>query len=136
MDLIALAAAKKYADKLAAGFKSIELNGTNLVFTLSDGSKTSIAIPAPKDGVSVVDFSIDTDGSLLCLLSDGRTIDAGHVPMADVKLTDYYTKEEINERLNNVVEDIPEVDLTNYYTKEEVDAAIAAAIGAVLDGEY
>lgn len=103
MDLITLAVAKKYADKLAAGFKSVELNGTNLVFTLSDGSKTSIAIPTPKDGVSVVDFTIDSDGSLLCLLSDGRTIDAGYVPTTDPDLTNYCTKEDLNKAISGAL---------------------------------
>ena len=31
---------------------------------------------------------------------------------------------------------IPAPDMTNYYTKEEIDAAIAAAITTVLEGEY
>lgn len=37
----------------------------------------------------------------------------------DDKLTEYYTKEEVDEAIENV-----EVDLTGYYTKEEVDEAI------------
>jgi hypothetical protein len=42
-----------------------------------------------------------------------------------VDLTDYYTKEETNELINNL--DIPEVDLTDYATKDYVSAKIAEA---------
>lgn len=38
----------------------------------------------------------------------------------NVDLSDYYTKEEVDELIDNV-----EVDLTNYYTKEQVDELIA-----------
>ena len=104
MDLISLAAAKKYADKLAAGFKSVRIDGMKLIFTLLDDTETTIILPAPsdgKDGVSVTGLSIDKDGSLLCYMSDGNIIDAGHVPAADVKLEDYYTKEEMDVKLES-----------------------------------
>ena len=44
----------------------------------------------------------------------------------DVDLTDYYTKNEVEEYVNEQIENIyiPEVDLTNYYTKEEVISII------------
>lgn len=113
MDLIALSAAKNYANKVTAGFKSVEINGMNLIFTLLDDTKATIALPTPangkdgengKDGlngVSVQNLSIDKDGSLLCHMSDGTTIDAGKVPMTDIELTDYYTKEETDVLLEN-----------------------------------
>ena len=104
MDLITLASAKKYADKLAAGFKSVRIDGMKLIFTLLDDTETTIILPAPsdgKDGVSVTGLSIDKDGSLLCYMSDGNIIDAGHVPAADVKLEDYYTKEEMDVKLES-----------------------------------
>lgn len=103
MDLITLAAAKNYANKVTAGFKSVELNGMNLIFTLLDDTKATIAIPAPADGISVQNLSIDTDGSLLCHMSDGSVIDAGYVPTVDPDLTNYYTKEEINKKLKNKI---------------------------------
>lgn len=99
MDLITLSLAKGYANKVAAGFKRVEVQGSNLVFTLNDDSKATVAIPTPadgKDGVSVIDLSIDSDGSLLCHMSNGTTIDAGYVPTVDPDLTNYYTKEEID----------------------------------------
>lgn len=83
MDVITLSLAKKYANKVAAGFSSVQVDGSNLIFTLNDGTKATMTIPAPEngsDGVSVIDLSIDTDGSLLCHMSDGSTIDAGKVP--------------------------------------------------------
>lgn len=113
MDLIALSAAKNYANKVTAGFKSVEINGMNLIFTLLDDTKATIALPTPangkdgengKDGlngVSVQNLSIDKDGSLLCHMSDGTIIDAGKVPMTDIELTDYYTKEETDVLLEN-----------------------------------
>lgn len=102
MDLITLTQAKNYANKVAAGFSSVEVDGTNINFTLNDGSKATVIVPVPADGkdgaagISVVNLSIDTDGSLLCHMSDGSIIDAGYVPTIDPDLTNYYTKEEID----------------------------------------
>ena len=112
MDLISLAAAKNYANKVTAGFKSVQIEGMNLIFTLLDDSKATITLPAPangKDGknglngISVQNLSIDNDGSLLCHMSDGTTIDAGKVPMTEIELTDYYTKKETdNQNINSL----------------------------------
>lgn len=41
---------------------------------------------------------------------------------ADVDLTDYYTKEEVDA----LIPDVEDIDLTDYYTKSQVDAAIDA----------
>lgn len=83
MDIITLSLAKKYANQVAAGFSKVEVQENNLIFTLNDGTKATMTVPTPEkgsDGISVVDLSIDTDGSLLCHMSDGSTIDAGKVP--------------------------------------------------------
>lgn len=104
MDIITLSLAKKYANKVAAGYSSVRVDGMNLIFTLNDGSEVTMAIPAPadgKDGISIQNLSIDKDGSLLCYMSDGSVIDAGKVPMTEVELTDYYTKEETNTLLES-----------------------------------
>lgn len=101
MDVITLSLAKKYANKVAAGYSSVRVDGMNLIFTLNDGSEVTMTIPAPengKDGISVQDLTIDTDGSLLCHMSDGTTIDAGFVPTVDPDLTNYYTKEEVDNK--------------------------------------
>lgn len=80
MDITTLALAKNYANKVAAGFSSVVVEGSKIIFTLNDGTKTTMNIPTPNDGISVVDLEIDNDGSLLCHMSDGTTIDAGYVP--------------------------------------------------------
>ena len=83
MDITTLSLAKKYANKVAAGFSKVEVQENNLIFTLNDGTKATMTVPTPEkgsDGISVVDLSIDTDGSLLCHMSDGSTIDAGKIP--------------------------------------------------------
>lgn len=37
----------------------------------------------------------------------------------DVDLSDYYTKSEVDKKIDNI--DVPEVDLSNYYTKQEIN---------------
>ena len=86
MDLITLALAKNYANKVAAGFSNVQVNGSDLIFTLNDGTKATMTIPTPEngsDGISVINLSIDNDGSLLCHMSDGSIIDAGKVPTVE-----------------------------------------------------
>lgn len=112
MDITTLALAKSYTNKIAAGFKSVELDGTNLIFTLLDGSTATVAIPTPSDGVSVTNLSIDEDGSLLCHMSDGTTIDAGYVPAVDPDLSNYYTKDEVNQTVGSL-EDLSTEDKSN-----------------------
>ena len=96
MDLITLTQAKNYANKIAAGITAARVEGSSIILTLTDGTEAICQLPMPKDGISVIDLSIDIDGSLLCHMSDGTTIDAGFVPTVDPDLTNYYTKEEIN----------------------------------------
>ena len=96
MDITTLSLAKKYTNKVAAGITAARVEGSSIVLTLTDGTEAVCQLPTPKDGISVIDLSIDTDGSLLCHMSDGTTIDAGYVPTVDPDLTNYYTKEEIN----------------------------------------
>ena len=83
MDITTLSLAKKYANKVAAGFSNVEVQGNNLIFTLNDGTKATMTIPIPEngsDGVSVIDLSIDENGNLLCHMSNGSTINAGKIP--------------------------------------------------------
>ena len=96
MDLITLTQAKNYANKIAAGITAARVEGSSIILTLVDGTEAVCQLPTPKDGISVIDLSIDVDGSLLCHMSDGSIIDAGFVPTVDPDLTNYYTKEEIN----------------------------------------
>ena len=101
MDITTLSLAKKYANKIAAGITAARVEGSSIILTLVDGTEAICQLPAPKDGISVIDLSIDTDGSLLCHMSDGTTIDAGYVPTIDPDLTNYYTKEEIDKELKD-----------------------------------
>ena len=110
MDIITLSLAKKYANKVAAGFSKVEVQENNLIFTLNDGTKATMTIPTPEkgsDGISVVDISIDTDGSLLCHMSDGSTIDAGKVPAVEQD-TGNVSSDVINSI--RVVDTLPEVE--------------------------
>ena len=45
MDIITLALAKKYADGLKSGIKSITYEGNDLIFILEDGSQFRISVP-------------------------------------------------------------------------------------------
>ena len=102
MDIITLNLAKKYANKVAAGFSKVEVQGNNLIFTLNDGTKATMTVPTPEkgsDGISVVDLSIDTDGSLLCHMSDETVINAGIIPTFDKK----YVDDNINKVDNKIV---------------------------------
>ena len=101
MDITTLSLAKKYANKIAAGITAARVEGSSIILTLVDGTEAICQLPGPKDGISVIDLSIDTDGSLLCHMSDGTTIDAGYVPTIDPDLTNYYTKEEIDKELKD-----------------------------------
>lgn len=95
MDIITLALAKKFATKVAAGFSNVEVDGLDIIFTLNDGSQVTLTVPEPADGVSVVDMNIDDDGSLICTMSDGTTIDAGGVPFVKPERgVDYWTPED------------------------------------------
>ena len=110
MDIITLSLAKKYANKVAAGFSNVEVQGNNLIFTLNDGTKATMTIPTPEkgsDGISIVDVSIDTDGSLLCHMSDGSTVNAGKVPAVEQDIGNV-SSDVINSIV--VVDALPEIE--------------------------
>ena len=117
MDIITLALAKKFASKVAAGFSNVEVNGLDIIFTLNDGSQVTLTVPKPADGVSVTDMNIDDDGSLICTLSDGTTIDAGGVPFVKPERgVDYWTAEdkaEITEYIDNTTSNAFTAELDN-----------------------
>ena len=71
MDITTLSLAKKYANKVAAGFSKVEVQENNLIFTLNDGTKATMTIPIPEGG-------------------SGEGID----------LSDYATKDELNTKVN------------------------------------
>ena len=80
MDLITLSTSKQYTNQVALGLSDVTVKGTTVTFTLNNGETDSITLPIPADGKSIINVTIDTDGSLLCTLSDGSVIDAGTVP--------------------------------------------------------
>lgn len=131
MDIITLSLAKNYANKIAAGITAARVEGSSIILTLVDGTEAVCQLPTPKDGISVIDLSIDVDGSLLCHMSDGTTIDAGYVPTVDPDLTNYYTKEEIDNviaaipssginRLLYIPENFDNFDIRNFYITTDV----------------
>lgn len=90
--LVAYVLAKKIAMSAVSGISNISLNGTQLIFHFKDGTSASMTIPLPEDGkngvdgkdgidgISVKTLSINDNGELICLLSDGTTINAGDIP--------------------------------------------------------
>lgn len=93
--LVAYVLAKKIAMSAVSGISNITLDGTQLNFQFKDGTSASMSIPLPEDGkdgadgmdgkdgtdgISVSSLSIDDNGELICLLSDGTTINAGTIP--------------------------------------------------------
>jgi len=80
MDIVTYKLSQKYADKVAAGFSSVRVDGLNIIFTLNDGKTATVAVPAPKDGVSITNVSLNQQNHLICTLSNGTAIDAGLVP--------------------------------------------------------
>ena len=79
MDIITLAMAKNYTNRVASGFSSVSVDGNTIHFTLNDGQQVSMTVPTPKDGVSITNAAINEQGHLICTLSNGEQIDAGFV---------------------------------------------------------
>lgn len=82
MDIVTYKLGQKYADKVAAGFSSVRVDGLDIIFTLNDGKTVTVTVPAPKDGqdgVSITNVSLNQQSHLICTLSDGAAIDAGLV---------------------------------------------------------
>lgn len=76
---VAYILAKKIALGAVSGIKNIKFQGTQLVFEFNDGSSASMAVPLPKDGISIVNVEINQDKHIICTMSDGSTIDAGQL---------------------------------------------------------
>lgn len=92
IDVIALALAKSYTNKVAAGFSSVSVDEptSTIIFNLIDGSTVSLKIPRPKDGVSIIDIyqeKINNEWHLICKLSNDEIIDAGALPEPEVKIS-------------------------------------------------
>ena len=95
MDIIDINLANKFATQIAAGFSKVEVDGMNINFTLNDGTKTTLTVPKPAAGISVVNLEINNNKHLICTMSDNSTIDAGEVPfIIPEKGIDYWTEED------------------------------------------
>lgn len=93
MNIVDIKLANKFATKVAAGFSKVEVDGMDINFTLNDGTETTLTVPAPADGVSVIDLDINNNKHLICTMSDGSTVDAGEVPfIAPQRGVDYWTE--------------------------------------------
>ena len=55
MDIVTYKLAQKYANKVAASFSSVRVDGLDIIFTLNDGKTATVTVPAPKDGKDGVD---------------------------------------------------------------------------------
>lgn len=121
MDIVTLTLAKKYANKLMGGYTKVEVDGMSIIFTLVDGKKVTLTVPKPKDGVSIVDISVNEEKHLICTLSDGSKIDAGEVPNikgdkgndghTPVKGVDYFTESEITSVETNILDNLnPQIE--------------------------
>ena len=104
MDIVTYALCKKLAAGAVSGISNIEVQDNTLIITQNNGSQVTMDFPVPEDGVSIENIKIDTDGSLLCYLSNGEVIDAGTVPAVKgdpgktpIKGVDYFTEDEIEE---------------------------------------
>lgn len=71
---------KKQISSVASGISDIEAEGSNLIFTLNDGTTITVDIPAPP-GADVIDIEIDANNHLIFTFSDGDVKDAGEIPL-------------------------------------------------------
>ena len=75
-------------------------------------------------------FSIDSNGNLkikVDVIGEGEisAYGSGTTASTEINLGNYYTKDEVDDLLDNI--DIPtqEIDLTNYYTKSQMDSKLS-----------
>lgn len=85
-------------------------DGTKSTYGVANGSK---GIDGEK-GVSIVSVTINDDKHLIVEFSDGNTQDIGKLPQSDVDLTNYYTINETNDKINTEIQN----SLENYVQKD------------------
>lgn len=107
MDILSYKLAEQFAKQISAGFSKVEVDGMTINFTLNDGTKTSLTVPAPADGVGITNVYINDEGHLICGLTAGKPLDAGVIPFPRRGI-DYWTEEDkeemrkfINQNLKN-----------------------------------
>ncbi len=103
--LVAYILAKRIALGAVSGIANITLDDNRLIFEFNDGTSANMVIPLPQDGksayeiavdhgftgtedewldslkqASIQEFKINEQNHLICILSDGTTLDAGELP--------------------------------------------------------
>lgn len=146
MDIITYGLCKKIATAALSGISSISTVGTSLIITTKNGQTVKIDFPKPKDGVGITDIEIDSKNQLKCYLTNGLVLNAGVIntiegkkgeqgepglPGKDgqdgkegktpVKGTDYFTSEDINSIVKQVIEDFPDIEINNDATIDDID---------------
>lgn len=113
MDIVTYALCKKIAAGAVSGISNLEVQDNTLIITQNNGSQVTMDFPVPEDGVSIENVELDSDGSLLCYLSNGTVVDAGTVPAVKgdpgytpVKGVDYFTEAEIEELKAEVKQEV------------------------------
>lgn len=143
MDMLLYALLNKKIKSAITGIASCQVVGTNLIFNFTDGTSQTMTFPTPKDGVSVTNVSVDSNGHLIATLSDGNLIDAGAIPTikgdkGDDGFSPSITEnEDNNENVYKLDIETKEGtittpnlkgsgsgDLSNYYTKSETEGLI------------
>lgn len=135
MDIVTYALVKKIAIGAVSGISDISFNDNNLVFSFKDGTSTSLAVPLPsdgKDGVSITNVVVDEYNHLICLFSDGTSVDAGEITGGSGGTTNY--NKLLNTPITNIVGTTDEpivlntLDYGNYmlsgsfiYTSQDTD---------------
>ena len=69
---------------------------------------------------------VNPEGEPTTDLATQRYVQEEIAKVTGVDLSDYYTKEEVDEAIANIEVSGGDVDLSNYYTKEEVDEALTS----------
>ena len=117
MDIVTYALCKKLAEGAVSGISNIEVVNNSLIITQNNGSQVTMDFPIPEDGVSIENVELDSDGSLLCYLSNGTVVNAGTVPAVKgdpgytpIKGVDYFTEAEIEELKVEVRQEIIDKD--------------------------
>ena len=107
MDIVTYALCRKLCASIAGGIKSMRVEGLTLYIETLDNQTLEIHFPTPKDGVSITDVNINQNHHLICIMSDGNTVDAGEVPYyIPQKGVDYYTQADKEELVQEVTEEL------------------------------
>ena len=117
------------------GVMKVKDNGQCVVGNYVVPGDNGIAIPSTNDAGYKVTTRYDANTIEVLLAHDAEMIsrirkDIENIKV-DVDLSDYYNKEEIDNKIENI--NIPDVDLSNYYNKGEIDGLASELVGMIPD---